>query len=60
MLDLLHDGHPGITKMKLIARQTVWWPRMDAEVAEKVETCQQWSIGTEEPSSSTITCLEMA
>ena len=41
VLDLLHDGHPGITKMKLVARQMVWWPGMDAEVAEKVETCQQ-------------------
>ena len=44
VLDLLHDGHPGIVKMKLIARQIVWWPRMDAGVAGKVETCQQCQL----------------
>ena len=49
VLDLLHDGHPGITKMKLIARQTVWWPGMDAEVAEIVETCQQCQLVQKNP-----------
>ena len=49
MLDLLYDGHPGITKMKMIARQIVWWPGKDAEVAEKVETCQQCQLVQKNP-----------
>ena len=43
MLKEIHDGHPGIVKMKTIARQYVWWPKIDTDV-EKVckqcETCQ--------------------
>ena len=32
VLDLLHDRHHGISKMKLLAKQVVWWPGMDAAV----------------------------
>ena len=43
VLKEIHAGHPGIVKMKAIARQYVWWPKVDADV-EKVckecETCQ--------------------
>ena len=27
MVTELHNGHPGIAKMKNLARQYVWWPR---------------------------------
>ncbi|XP_061774106.1 uncharacterized protein K02A2.6-like [Nerophis ophidion] len=43
VLKEIHDGHPGIVKMKTIARQYVWWPNvdMDAErVCKQCETCQ--------------------
>ncbi len=29
ILEELHEGHPGISKMKSLARCFVWWPRMD-------------------------------
>ena len=26
IVKLLHDGHPGVARMKMLARQYVWWP----------------------------------
>ena len=28
VLDILHDGHPGITMIKQLTRSIVWWPRI--------------------------------
>ena len=44
VLHLLHDGHPGITKMKSIARQVVWWPSMDSDLTRKVQTCESCQL----------------
>lgn len=44
LLQLLHDGHPGISAMKTTARSTVWWPGMDKAIettASSCEKCQQ-------------------
>ena len=40
----LHDGHPGCSRMKGIARTIVWWPGIDSEIegtVRKCLTCQQ-------------------
>ena len=39
MLHILHDTHPGIVKMKSLARSYVWWPKMDTNLEEKVKSC---------------------
>nr|XP_039263303.1 uncharacterized protein K02A2.6-like [Styela clava] len=39
VLQLLHDGHPGICSMKRIARNHVWWPGVDADIEELVKSC---------------------
>ena len=39
VLNLLHDTHPGIVKMKSLARSYVWWPKMDTHLEEKVKSC---------------------
>ena len=41
VLTLLHEGHPGVARMKGMARSYVWWPGMDAELEERVKRCSQ-------------------
>ena len=36
----LHDTHPGIVRMKALARGYVWWPGMDGELERKVHSCR--------------------
>ena len=33
----LHEIHPGIARMKSLARNSVWWPSMDADKEAKCE-----------------------
>ena len=40
VLQELHDTHPGTSKMKSLARQFVWWPRMDEDIEAAVQTCR--------------------
>ena len=40
-MDMLHQGHPGISKMESIARGFVWWPGMDEELEGRVKRCEQ-------------------
>ncbi|XP_034031452.1 uncharacterized protein K02A2.6-like [Thalassophryne amazonica] len=39
VLDELHAGHPGVVKMKSLARSYVWWPGLDVQVEERCKTC---------------------
>ena len=39
VLDELHNAHPGIARMKALARSLVWWPGIDAALEDKVQTC---------------------
>ena len=41
IIDILHNTHPGMTRIKALARSYVWWPNMDAELEEKVRHCQE-------------------
>ena len=35
----LHDTHPGMTRMKSIARSYVWWPNIDSDIENTVQSC---------------------
>ena len=35
----LHDTHPGVNKMKNLARYYLWWPGLDAEITDTVTQC---------------------
>ena len=39
VLEELHKGHPGIVRMKALARSHVWWPSIDRHLEEKVKAC---------------------
>ena len=39
VLDELHAGHPGIVRMKSLARLHVWWPGIDTEIEMLVRHC---------------------
>ena len=39
LLRLLHDGHPGMSAMKALARSTLWWPGLDSDIEEFVRCC---------------------
>lgn len=41
VLELAHEGHPGIVVMKRRLRQKVWWPLMDKEIECFVKRCKQ-------------------
>ena len=48
-LEILHDGHPGITKMKLLAKSVVWWPGIDSDIENKVKTCEMCALHQKSP-----------
>ena len=39
VLHLLHEGHPGMTRMKALARSYYWWPSMDVDIESIVQEC---------------------
>ena len=39
ILHELHDTHPGISRMKSLARSYMWWPNMDQCLENEVKTC---------------------
>ena len=39
ILEELHVGHPGIVRMKELARSYFWWPNVDLEIEQTVRNC---------------------
>ena len=52
MMEELHQGHPGETRMKSLARSVVWWPGMDAELEGKVKNCLECQRHKKSPASA--------
>ena len=48
----LHSAHPGINKMKGLARSYVWWPGMDADLETLAKGCQTCQEHQNVPSSA--------
>ena len=39
LLEELHRDHPGITRMKQVARSYMWWPGIDQEIEQLARSC---------------------
>ncbi len=42
VLKQLHDCHPGISRMKSLARCYEWWPKLDSDIKSTVRSCNIW------------------
>ena len=60
VLDELHDGHPGVTRMKGLARSLVWWPGIDEDLEEKVTGCQKCQENQDSPANDPLHIWECA
>ena len=41
VLQELHEGHPGITRMKALSRMYVWWPGISSDIEKSVRQCRE-------------------
>ena len=41
----IHQNHPGMVRMKAIARSHVWWPGIDASIERCVKSCTACQTG---------------
>ena len=49
VLDILHDSHVGMARMKAQARAWVWWPGMDLDIETMVRTCHICQVHMKTP-----------
>ena len=48
-LEMLHESHPGVVKMKTLARSYLWWPGMDQEIERCVKECVACQSSRKDP-----------
>ena len=39
VLQEIHGSHPGVARMKLIARSYIWWPGLDSQIEKLASSC---------------------
>ena len=59
-MQMLHEGHPGMTRVKEIARGVVWWPGIDADIERKIKDCPECRNAPEISTHGCPTPMEMA
>jgi transposase InsO family protein len=50
----LHETHPGMTKMKMLARSYVWWPNIDSHIEHVVSSCHVCQAVRAEPKAAQV------
>lgn len=48
----IHQGHPGVSRMKGLARGVVWWPGIDVDIEGMVKDCHQCQTNRKAPASA--------
>ena len=54
----LHEVHPGMTRMKALARSYVWWPVLDADIESTVRRCQTCQMNQSKPAAAPVHAWE--
>ncbi|EYB85899.1 hypothetical protein Y032_0289g1517 [Ancylostoma ceylanicum] len=54
VLRQLHHGHPGIVRMKALARSYAYWPGIDKDVEDAVRRCTRCSSAAKSPVKTTL------
>ena len=54
MLEQLHQGHPGIIRMKALARSFVWRPGVDQQLEQKVKSCTNCQQHQNSPTTASL------
>ena len=52
MLNLLHNTHIGVVRMKGLARSSVWWPGIDADIDRLCSQCVACAQHSKDPAKS--------
>ena len=60
LLETLHDNHPGITRMKAVARSYFWWSGIDKAIKNLAKSCVSCLEQKVKSSSSTTSSMDMA
>lgn len=56
LLSDLHTGHPGICRMKALARSYVWWPHLDRDIEKTVQSCSACQSVRKLPAAAPLHC----
>lgn len=52
VLKELHQAHPGINRMKGLARSYVWWPSIDKDLENLVRQCEICQVNRKAPAAA--------
>ena len=52
VLTELHEAHPSESRMKALARNYVWWPRLDQDILNKVKSCEKCQSNQSAPAEA--------
>lgn len=52
ILSDLHQGHPGIVKMKAVARSHVWWSSLDSDIERCTHACEACQVARNLPAKA--------
>lgn len=44
VLEMLHKAHFGVVKCKQLARQSVWWPKLDGDIENYISDCEACQV----------------